>query len=68
MKKLIISLTFMIGALMMLDSAQACEYKKSGFVYVYHSGRTANPTNKILYKVGGSEDVLECLQQVTLGH
>ena len=69
MKKLVIFLTFTIGALMMLDSAQACKYKEAGYVYIIQEGL---PTlhNKILYKVGGTkkEEFQERLTNLQTGN
>ena len=67
MKKLVIFLTFTIGALMMLDSAQACDYKTSGFVYIVREG-PPTPPNKIMFKVGGSEDVRERMKDRKTGN
>ena len=52
---------------MMLDSAQACNYKTSGFVYIVREGPPA-PPNEILFKVGGSEDVPERMKDLKTGN
>ena len=52
---------------MMLDSAQACEFKKAGFVYIVQEG-LPSPPNKIMYKIGGAENVPERLKNLKAGN